>query len=139
MELTGEKVMSLTVTVGEAKRVGATPEGELTIIPITGGSFEGPGIKGKVCPGGADWSTKISGEIAHVFAKYWIETDDGEVISIENEGYINLKREDAQIRTTPKFLCDSGGKYAFLAMDTYAGELKGISKDCVEVTIYRIK
>ncbi|MBN2878430.1 MAG: DUF3237 domain-containing protein [Clostridia bacterium] len=139
MELTGERVMSLLVKVGESKRVGQTPEGELTIIPITGGTFEGAGIKGKVCPGGADWNTKVSEEIAHVFAKYWIETDDGEIISIENEGYINLKRGDAKIRTTPKFLCDMNGKYAYLAMDTYAGELKAASKDCVEVTIYRIK
>ncbi|MEX1377267.1 MAG: DUF3237 domain-containing protein [Eubacteriales bacterium] len=139
MKLIGEKVLTLTVTVDEPKRVGKTPEGELMIIPITGGKFEGKDLKGKVCPGGADWNTKIDDETAHAFAKYWIETNDGEIISIQNEGIINLKREDAVISTTPKFQCDLNGKYAFLATDTYVGELKAIAKDCVEITVYKMK
>jgi hypothetical protein len=138
MNLHGERVMSLHVELGEARVVGKTIEGLLTIIPITGGTFEGPLLKGVVCAGGADWNTTVSDTIAHVLAKYWIETDDHTFISVENEGFINLLRKDAVIRTTPRFTCDLQSRYAFLAMDTFAGELVGGSGNSVDITIYRL-
>ena len=138
MNLNAEKVMSLHVELGEACEVGKTYEGWLTIIPIVGGTFEGPLLKGVVCAGGADWNTTISDTIAHVHAKYWIETDDHVLISVENEGFINLLRQEAVIRTTPRFMCDLRGRYAFLAMDTFAGELVGGNNNSVDITIFKL-
>lgn len=138
MNLNAEKVMSLHVELGEARIVGNTPGGVLTIIPIIGGTFEGDRLKGKVCAGGADWNTAVSDTISHVHAKYWLETDDHAVISVENEGWINLLRGDAVIRTTPRFMCDMEGRYAFLAKDTFAGELVGGSGNSVDITIYKL-
>lgn len=138
MDLRAEKIMSLHVELGEPRVVGSTPEGLLTIIPIMGGSFEGPLLKGRVCSGGADWNTAISVTLAHVHAKYWIETDDHKVISVENEGFINPQRQDAVIRTTPCFTCDMKGRYAFLMHDTYVGELVGGNENSVEITFYRL-
>ncbi len=138
MYLNAEKVMTLHVELGEARLVGQTPEGLLTIIPIIGGTFEGPQLKGKVCAGGADWNTAVSDTISHVHAKYWIETDDHAIISVENEGFINLQRKDAVIRTTPRFMCDQEGRYAFLTKDTFAGELVGGSWNSVDITLYRL-
>ena len=43
------------VTLGPAIPVGETPLGKRNIIPITGGTFEGPGIKGTIIAGGWDW------------------------------------------------------------------------------------
>ena len=34
---------------------GKTPYGSRNMIPITGGTFEGPGIRGIIVPGGWDW------------------------------------------------------------------------------------
>ena len=34
--------------------LGQAPLGERRMIPIAGGTFEGPGLRGKVLPGGAD-------------------------------------------------------------------------------------
>jgi hypothetical protein len=138
MDLKAEKIMSLHVELGEAKVVGQTREGVLTIIPIVGGAFEGPSLKGKVCNGGADWNTMVSETISHVHAKYWIETDDHVIISVENEGFVNPLRRDAVIRTTPRFLCDLNGPYAFLTKDTFAGELVGGKGNIVDITIYRL-
>lgn len=138
MDLKSEKIMSLHVELGEAKVVGQTREGLLTIIPITGGTFEGSLLKGKVCYGGADWNTTVSETVSHVHAKYWIETDDHVIISVENEGFINPLRRDAVIRTTPRFLCDLNSPYAFLNRDTYAGELAGGDGNSVDITIYRL-
>ena len=137
--LNAEKIMSLHVELGESRIVGQTSEGLLTIIPIVGGTFEGPLLKGKVCAGGADWNTSISETLAHVHAKYCIETDDHAVISVENEGFINPQRRDAVIRTVPRFLCDLQGPYAFLARDTFVGELTGGSGNSVDITFYKMQ
>ena len=40
------------VTLGQATAPGDTARGGRIIIPITGGTFEGPGIKGVIVPGG---------------------------------------------------------------------------------------
>src|SRR5262245_17443588 len=43
------------VTVDKPLVVGPSAHGLRRIVPITGGSFAGPLIKGKIVPGGADW------------------------------------------------------------------------------------
>ncbi len=62
MQLKASLLMKLHVTLGEVQFVGGMTGRELCIIPITGGRFEGPLLRGRVCPGGADWNTKISNE-----------------------------------------------------------------------------
>ena len=49
-----EFVVELKVKLGQPYGVGETAHGNRFIIPITGGTFEGPNIKGEVLPGGAD-------------------------------------------------------------------------------------
>ncbi len=118
----GKFVMRLDVDIAPPVRVGKTDKGELYIIPITGGSFEGPDMKGEVCAGGADWNTRIGPDSAHVFAKYWIKASDGEVISIQNEAMI-YEKEGEPIITSPRFEADRNGKYAFLSENEFVGEL----------------
>ena len=50
-----EFVMQLKVTLDAPYVVGETPHGKRTVIPITGGTFEGPLLKGTILSGGADW------------------------------------------------------------------------------------
>ena len=50
-----EFALQLKVTLGEAYSCGETQHGRRTIIPITGGTFEGPQIKGTIINGGADY------------------------------------------------------------------------------------
>ncbi len=140
MSLESSRVLTLDVECAPGIDVGETLQGRLTIIPILGGSFEGPGLRGTVCPGGADWFTRLGDAHYRVFAKYWIRTDDGQTIGIENEGFVAGKdHETAVIRTTPRFQVDMGGKYAFLGAGTYAGELvPGGKPGWVRVTIHRL-
>jgi hypothetical protein len=44
-----------TITIAEPLVVGRTACGLRRIINITGGSFQGPRLSGKILPGGADW------------------------------------------------------------------------------------
>ena len=68
--------------------VGELPSGQTRrIIDILGGSFEGPGIKGKLLPGGADWQLIRSGDgFTDIDARYTLETDDGHLIYVTNIG-----------------------------------------------------
>lgn len=144
MQLDCQRVMTLLVKVEKPLTVGETGEGRLVIIPITGGSFEGETpdggrFSGIVCPGGADWNTALSETAAHVLARYWLETEDGEHIAVYNEGYVDFSREDSAIKTTPRFECDKHGKYAFLTSGVYVGELCGAGEDAVRITVYRVE
>ena len=137
MELQANILMTLNVRVEQPRIVGQTPEGKLSIIPIIGGTFEGPMLRGKVCPGGADWNT-VSGSHCHVLARYWLQTDDGTILSITNEGRFAAEDEAAVIRTTPRFSCDINGMYAFLNNGTYAGELRGGDNNSVNIVIWKL-
>ena len=46
--------MTLNVKLGQAYGVGKTAKGNRFIVPITGGTFEGPNIKGEVLEDGAE-------------------------------------------------------------------------------------
>ena len=49
-----EFVYEAIVDIADMVNMGTGPLGERRIVPITGGEFAGPGLKGTVLPGGAD-------------------------------------------------------------------------------------
>ena len=71
-----EFALQLKVTLGEAFGIDNTQHGRRTVIPITGGTFEGPGIKGTIVNGGADYQLNAEGR-TELEAIYCIKTDDG--------------------------------------------------------------
>jgi len=79
-------VMELVVEIGPALEVGTTPHGMRRVIPITGGSFAGPELRGIVMPGSADWNLRRSDDVAEAWARYMLQTDDGVLISVTNAG-----------------------------------------------------
>ena len=85
-----EFVFEEVVTLGGGLNPGATPAGERYIIPITGGSFDGPGdgsgFKGVILPGGWDWQLKRSDGCVWAYADYMLKTDDGVIINVRNQG-----------------------------------------------------
>jgi hypothetical protein len=66
--------------------LGDVPRGRRRIIPILGGTFEGPSIRGKVLPGGADWQIVRADGLAELDTRYALQTDHGSVIYIQNAG-----------------------------------------------------
>lgn len=81
-----EFIFEAIVTLDPPHEVGITRYGNRRIIPITGGSFEGPEIRGEVQAGGADWQTVREDGTADLVANYSLKTDDGVIIYIENKG-----------------------------------------------------
>lgn len=66
--------------------VGQTPEGLKRVVPIVGGTFTGPRIRGSLVPGGADWQYVRSDGVTVVEARYLLRTDDDVLIEVHNRG-----------------------------------------------------
>ena len=76
----------LRVTVGAPVEIGQVPRGRRRIVSILGGTFEGPNIKGKVVPGGADWQIIRPDGFSELDTRYMLETDNGQKIYVQNAG-----------------------------------------------------
>lgn len=76
----------LHATVAAPTELGQVANGRRRIVEITGGTFEGPGIKGKVRPGGADWQIVRADGFTELDTRYTIETDTGKLIYVQNAG-----------------------------------------------------
>lgn len=76
----------LRVEVGAPLEVGQLPQGLRRIVPILRGTFEGPAIKGRVVPGGADWQMIGADGFSKLDTRYTLETDSGRLIYVQNGG-----------------------------------------------------
>ena len=114
------------------------------MIPITGGTFEGPKIKGTILNGGADWQL-AKGDRTEIEAIYSIKTDDGVYIHIRNCGIIASGKDEQgrpqfYFRAAPKFEAPEDSKYAwlnnslFLCAPSFGGDFKGIT-----LNVWRVK
>jgi hypothetical protein len=73
-------------TVGAPMEVGAVAQGRRRIVPITGGTFAGPTLRGKVMPGGADWQIVRADGFTELDTRYTLETDKGQIVYVQNAG-----------------------------------------------------
>jgi hypothetical protein len=78
--------MTLRVQVGPPMELGEVPRGRRRIIPILGGTFEGPTIRGKVLPGGADWQIVRADGLAELDTRYALQTEQGSLVYVQNAG-----------------------------------------------------
>ena len=80
-------VFEACVDLGTPLEIGILPSGsERRVIPILGGTFEGPAMRGRVLPGGADWQIVHANGSAELDARYTLQTDTGALISVFNRG-----------------------------------------------------
>ena len=122
-----QPLMHVKVTLEPIRDLGDTPLGRRRIIGITGGSFAGPRLSGRILPGGADWQVIRSDGVAYLDARYTLETSDGALIYVRNKGYRHGPKEVIErmargeevdpslyyMRTTPWFET-SAAQYAWL-------------------------
>ena len=114
-----EFALQLKVTLGQAFSIENTQHGRRTVIPITGGTFEGPGIKGTIINGGADYQLANAQGRTELEAIYCIKTDDDIYIHVRNLGII-AGGQDADGKPTfyfkaaPQFEAPADSKYGWL-------------------------
>jgi len=81
-----EFVFEVRAKVADPIVIGQVPDGIRRIIDILGGTFEGPKIKGKLLPGGADWQIIRKDGFTEVDARYILQTEKGDLIYVSNIG-----------------------------------------------------
>ena len=120
-------LMKLSIVLAVPQKVGSVPHGTRVTAPIASGEFEGPRLRGKVLPGGGDWTLLRSDGVLELDLRLTLETDDGALIHMSSFGLRHGppeviaalgrgERVDPSayyFRTTPRF--ETGHpKYAFL-------------------------
>ena len=80
-------VMTIHVAVAPPLEVGEIHGSDRRIVPIMGGTFDGPRLAGTVLPHGADWQYTRSDGVLVVEARYTLRTDQGQLISVINRGF----------------------------------------------------
>src|SRR3984893_6267640 len=121
-------LMTLRVTIATPQSIGAVPHGTRRTVPITGGDFEGPRLRGSVLPGGsADWLLLRADGVLELDLRLTLRTDDGAPVSMKTFGFRHRPPEviaaigrgetvdpaTYYFRTTPRF--ETGHPaYAFL-------------------------
>ncbi len=79
-----EFIFAARVTVDRPQDLGDIAKGARRIVPIAGGDFSGPDMRGEVLPGGADWQILRGDGVAELEARYTLRTDDGVLIYVRN-------------------------------------------------------
>ncbi|MDO5447074.1 MAG: DUF3237 family protein [Prevotellaceae bacterium] len=138
-----EYVCELRVKCGEAYSVGQTAHGTRVVIPIIGGTFEGPNMKGEVLSGGADYQLVDQKKGRNeVEAIYSIKTDDGVYIHVRNCGLICMSNDGGQkgfyFRTAPKFEAPNDSKYDWLNNSIFVCR-PDFAPDCICLKVWRVK
>jgi len=82
-----EFLCRLDIALEPVRELGDTPLGRRRIIGISGGTFAGPRLSGRILPGGADWQLIRADGVAYLDARYTLETGDGALIYVNNLGY----------------------------------------------------
>src|SRR5216110_632103 len=66
--------------------LGETRGARRRIVPIVGGTFDGPELTGRLLPGGADWQIIHIDGFSELDSRYTLETASGELILVQNRG-----------------------------------------------------
>jgi len=120
-------LMTVRITAAPPQKLGAVPHGTRLIVPVAGGDFEGPRLRGKILPGGGDWLLLRADGVLELDLRITLETDDHALIYMTFQGLRHgppdaiaaLGRGEAvdparyYFRTLPRFET-SAETYAFL-------------------------
>jgi len=120
-------LITLQVQVAGPQKIGAVPHGTRVTAPIAEGRFEGPRLRGKVLPGGGDWTLLRGDGVLELDLRLTLATDDGALIHMTSFGLRHgppeviaaLGRGETvdpatyYFRTTPRFET-ADPRYAFL-------------------------
>jgi len=81
------EVYRLEAALGQPLDLGETAQGHRRIVPLTGGTFTGPEINGKLLPGAsADWQIVLPDGTALGDIRYTLQTDRGDLLYVQSRG-----------------------------------------------------
>jgi hypothetical protein len=130
-----EFLYAIDVHLEEGLQIGDTKRGARLIVPLKGGSFEGPRLKGTLIPGGADWLLVRSDGVGELDVRGTLRTDDGALLYYQLRGYLTnflptiasrwpewegIPRDQYSFTVTPYYET-SAPQYAWLAQTVCLG------------------
>lgn len=145
-----EYLMTYHADLNPPSNVGQGPAGTRQIHDVSGGWFEGPRLKGKILPSGADWLLIGPDGIGRLDVRATFETDDGAHIYLQYEGILSLNEKiqramaeggetqygDTYFFTQPRF--ETGDeRYSWLNSIVTVGEGRTLPR-AVEYRLYQI-
>jgi hypothetical protein len=84
----------LEAVLGEPLDLGEVSQGRRRIVPLTGGTFVGPELNGKLLPGtSADWQIVLADGTALGDIRYTLQTDGGALLYVQSRGVRHGSRE----------------------------------------------
>ena len=145
-----EYLMTYRADLKPAVAVGAVPSGSRQIFDVTGGTFQGPRLKGKLHASGADWLLVGNDGVGRLDVRGTLETDEGALIYLQYHGVLQMNEAfvsaisaggetgfgDVYFMTQPRF--ETGAEsYAWLNSVVAVGEGR-ILPGAVEYRVYEV-
>jgi hypothetical protein len=109
--LKSELLMDIELDVGTPHNLGTR-----LIVPVTGGTFSGPKLKGKALSNGGDWISVRPDGASELSVRVTLQTDDDQLIYMTYGGVLYgppANKAGMYWRTTPRFETGSA-KYEWL-------------------------
>jgi hypothetical protein len=127
------------VTIGPVIDLGDSPLGKRRMIPITGGTFVGPRLRGKVLPGGADRQLVRKDGATLLNALYEMQTDDGAVLTILNRVTADPSAKPPYTRSMVEVTAPAG-PHDWLNRRIFVGDLHPLppERKAVLIRVYEV-
>ena len=142
-----EYLMTYKADLKPPQGVGAAHFGTRAIFDVTGGTFEGPKLKGRILPSGGDWILFDDKGVGRLDVRATFEADDGALIYVQYFGIVMIDPEkaasgaeskfgDAYFMTQPRF--ETGAEsYGWLNNIVAVGEGRSMP-NAVEYKVYQL-
>jgi len=123
-------IYRLEATLGEPIDLVDSGHGHRRIVPLTGGTFTGPAISGKLVPGAsADWQFALPDGTAIGDIRYTLQTEDGDALYVQSR---SVRHGSAEVLARLARGEDvDASEYTFRActqIDTAAADLDWLNK-----------
>ena len=143
-------LMTYRADLKPAVAIGEGPSGTRRIMDVTGGTFEGPKLRGTLLPSGGDWlvtgadgvsrldvrATFLTDDGAHIYAQYYGINIASEKAAAKRAGGGSSDFGDAYFMTSPRF--ETGDpRYAWLNAIVAVAEGRG-GPGFVEYRVYQV-
>jgi hypothetical protein len=141
-----EYLMTYKADLKPPQGVGAAQFGTRAIYDVTGGTFEGPKLKGRLLPSGGDWILMDDSGVGRLDVRATFETDDGALIYVQYYGIVVIPETgggdsesqfgDTYFMTQPRF--ETGAeRYRWLNNIVAVGEGRTMP-NAVEYNLYQL-
>ena len=148
--LPAEHLFDMYVNLQAAQPI-TTPVGTRMTFVTTGGTVDGPRLRGELLPGGGDWLLVGSDGVGRVDVRATIRTHDEVLIHYEARGIIRVPADgldrlgagdvlpfaETYVRTTPTFET-ADERYAWLSEIVAVG-YNVLSPNHIDYRVYRLK